>query len=215
MAILTREQILTHEMSEGHARLWRFIDAVNKGKTPKKEDLTALGESFQLILDGDNPKKALGLSGKQSEGRRPRDNSTLFEREIAPVILVEKLRQDGCSVEEAMAIVTKEMCEKGLLKTNKIFDEEDFIHDSLKRYRKKHLKRALERIQLLKSLYRFSEDTEKAKERLNKMGIDYEDPAFWPWSKMPWGQFLELIDYLESLRDEERGALIKSFSDLR
>lgn len=103
------EKLNAHEMSEGQARIWRFTNSVMKGQSPCQKDIEDLALCFEKILEGEDPRNALGLNGIQSQGRKARTGEELFEKEIFPVLEIERLRSEGKTLEYALCLVGKEM----------------------------------------------------------------------------------------------------------
>jgi len=67
---------------EGKALLERFIEAVEIGQAPEVADMDELATAFKKILQGESPKKALNLQGKQSQGQKEKSIPELFRHEF-------------------------------------------------------------------------------------------------------------------------------------
>jgi hypothetical protein len=99
--LASREQILDAEMSLGMARLNRIARRVREGKPQDTGDMVALAVSFEKIVAGIEPKKALGIDGKRSQGRKPMTGAEAGKW-FARVVRVEELRAAGMPREDAI-----------------------------------------------------------------------------------------------------------------
>lgn len=105
MTALTREAILTAELSAAEARLWRIADALKRRRLPSSEDCLAHARALEAILSREDPGKALELPKRKG---RPRRNAGEIDRiEVGPVIAVEAARAAGKTLEEALAQVAQ------------------------------------------------------------------------------------------------------------
>lgn len=103
-----KDERKTSEMTSGLKLLWRFVHAVDNSTAPSAEDMKALAVGFKAILEGETPKKALSLSGKQSQGRPKRSFIEESTIEAKPVMEVEYLRRYwGKTKEDAISIVSE------------------------------------------------------------------------------------------------------------
>lgn len=86
MALLTRQDILYAELTDGERRLRLFCDAIAEGKTPNEKILTELASAFRAVLAGDPPEKALSLTKRR--GRKPLSGKQFARyRQLAMLVL--------------------------------------------------------------------------------------------------------------------------------
>ncbi|OGA59985.1 MAG: hypothetical protein A3G81_26130 [Betaproteobacteria bacterium RIFCSPLOWO2_12_FULL_65_14] len=123
-----RERILQADLSDAQSLLWRVADALRSGRMPAAEDAEAHARALNAILDGDDPRRALGLAGRKGQGRRERTSAEVDSIELQPTMQVELLRREGISREEAV---------------ERVADSAHIPLDTLTRYHKKHRKAAL------------------------------------------------------------------------
>lgn len=105
---LTGDEILMAELSEPQRVLWRVIEALRNGRTPSDSDAKAHADALDAILSGADPKRALGLTGRRGQGRKPKTSSQMDETELNPVIRIERLRRKGMKRDEAIARIARE-----------------------------------------------------------------------------------------------------------
>lgn len=120
MKLLTREGVLCAEMSPGAARLCRFALRVRGGEEPDSADVLAIAEAFERIVAGQDAKKALGLAGKKSQGRRKQTAAEYGRSIFRPVLEIEWLRlREGLKLQEALDQVSESLAvSRNTLETN-------------------------------------------------------------------------------------------------
>lgn len=102
MELLTPEEFSVSELSPAQARLSRIVLRLHRCDPLDQIDSLFLAESLKNILLGHDPKKALGIGGKQEGGRRKKSFREVEKTEIFPVIEVATLmRMDGISWDAA------------------------------------------------------------------------------------------------------------------
>lgn len=124
--LLTREEIICAELGEGRARLCRVMLQLREARPLDPGDMNFLANAFEAILGGIAPKKALGISGKQAQGRAKRSAAEEDKIELAPVLEIMRLRKrEGLTVESAVDQVAMRF---------------DIPRTTLERYYKRHRK---------------------------------------------------------------------------
>jgi hypothetical protein len=119
--ILTRADVLTAGLSAGQKRLWRFVDAERRRGKHAPADMRQLAAAFQQILDGADPRTALGVGGKQ--GRRPLTARQAEERHIPAAVEVYQQMKSGVLRDDAIDHVAMKRGEK-----------RSFVEDCYKNY---------------------------------------------------------------------------------
>jgi hypothetical protein len=104
---LTREKVLTAELTSGRALLWRVAAALRRGQLPAISDRQAHIAALDEILAGKNPKKALELGGRQAQGRDRKSASEVDRTELWPAMQVEALRARGAMLDPALERVAR------------------------------------------------------------------------------------------------------------
>jgi hypothetical protein len=123
-----KEIVLCKGLNEGQARLRRFSLRVREGRPQNPEDMVALADAFDAILQHADPKKALGISGKRYAGR-PAQTGGEWSKGFEAGLEVERLRKkENLSVREALDRLEEKYAKLGISR------------ELLKRYRERNLK---------------------------------------------------------------------------
>lgn len=118
---ITAEEFLAAGLPEGTARLVRFAYRVRHGQRQRADDMRFLAVAFDQIVAGADAKKALGISGRQHQGRK---KLTAREREadLHIAVGVLKLMAGGMTRDEAIAEIAGES-------SGKQFDEAERLYE--------------------------------------------------------------------------------------
>jgi len=107
-SLLTREDIVCAELSPGKRRLARIAFRIRQDvDVLDREDLDFIATAFEQILEGIEPKRALGIVEKQHQGRA---NLTASEadRRMKYALAVEQYRRAGMKRDAAVERVADE-----------------------------------------------------------------------------------------------------------
>lgn len=105
--LLTAEDIICADdgtMGPGHSRLKRIAYRIRRRDTIAEDDLAFIAAAFDAIVDGADPKKALGIGGKRGQGRRAM-TALEGDKRMRFAVEVEQHRRDGMSRNDAIQSV--------------------------------------------------------------------------------------------------------------